>query len=148
MKKLFFASLLCIASSIVFAQQNTMGAKMALLSDGKYHSDNEPISKRYENIMNQLDYKYVETKDRIADMTSVCKKELVNIGVEEPLINIMNDILLLNDRYTTNKKYADNIVLYITLRNVGNDHTKTIQGMQNLLNTGSMDQVFKAMGLR
>jgi hypothetical protein len=124
-----------------------MGCKLATISDDKYHTDSEPIVKRYNNILNQLDSKYIENKERIADMLTVAKRELANDGLSEPLINIMEGINLLNDKYTTNKKFAENVTLYIILRHKGHSHSATIQNMQILLNAGSMEAIMKEMGL-
>ena len=126
----------------------TIGCKLATINDGKHHTETEPIVKRYNNILGQLDSKYIETKDRIGDMLTVAKRELANDGLSEPLINIMEGINLLNDKYTTSKKFADNVTLYIILRHKGHSHSASLQNMQMLLNAGSMDEIMKEMGLR
>lgn len=126
----------------------TIGCQLATINDGKHHTETEPIVKRYNNILNQLDSKYIENKERIGDMLTVAKRELANDGLSEPLINIMEGINLLNDRYTSNKKFADNVTLYIILRHKGHSHSASIQNIQMLLNAGSMDEIMKEMGLR
>ena len=146
MKRLCFTVILTFLITVINAQ--TMGCKLATISDGKYHTDSEPIVKRYNNILNQLDNKYIETDERIADMLSVAKRELADDGLSEPIINIMEGINLLSDKYTRNKKFADNVTLYIILRHKGHSHSATIQNMQKLLNAGSMDEIMKEMGLR
>ena len=146
MKRLFLTLFLAYLFVGIIAQ--TMGCKLATVSDGKYHADSEPIVKRYNNILSQLDNKYIETQERIADMLTVAKRELANDGLSEPLINIMEGINLLNDRYTTNKKFSDNVSLYIIFRHQGHSHSATLQNMQMLLSAGSMDAIMKEMGLR
>jgi cell division protein ZapA (FtsZ GTPase activity inhibitor) len=146
MKALIFISIVILLGDTTFGQ--TIGCKMASVSDGKYHSENEAIVKQYNNIFNQLAAKYIESKERIADMTTVAKDKLAESGQSEPLINIMTGINLLSDKYTTNKKYADNIVLYISLREQGRSHENTLQNIQKLLNVGSMDEIMKQLGLR
>ncbi len=146
MKKSLLLVGMCLLSLNVIPQ--SIGCKLATVSDGRYHSEDDAIVKQYNNILNQLDNKYIETKIRIADMTTVAKNELAKDGLAEPLINIMTSINLLSDRYTSNKKYADNIALYIILRHQGRSHQNAIQNMQKLLSAGSMDEIMKEMGLR
>lgn len=146
MKKLVFISTFVFCTLCGFSQ--TIGCKLATVSDGKYHTESDPLVKRYNKILTQLDNKYVETNERIADMTTVAKNELANDRFSEPLINIMEGINLLSDKYTSNKKYADNVSLYIILRHQGNGHSSAVQNMQKLLNTGSMDAIMNEMGLR
>lgn len=142
--------LLTIFLTFLFVEMSsqTWGCKLASISDGYIHTDSEPIAKRYNNILNQLESKYIETQERIADMLTVAKSELANVGLSEPLINIMEGINLLNDKYTTNKKFAEYVTLYIILRRKGYTHIETIQNMQVLLNVESMDAIIKDMGLK
>jgi len=146
MKRLILTTFFAYLFAGLSAQ--TIGCQLATINDGKHHTETEPIVKRYNNILNQLDSKYIETKDRIGDMLTVAKRELAHDGLSEPLINIMEGIYLLNDNYTTNKKFADNVSLYIILRHKGHSHSASIQNMQMLLNAGSMDEIMKEMGLR
>jgi hypothetical protein len=146
MKRLLLV--LFVAQISVQAYNQTLGCKLATVSDGKYHTENDAIVKQYNNILNQLSNKYIESKERIGDMTTVTKNELAKDGLSEPLINIMVGINLLSDKYTTNKKYADNVALYIMLRHQGRSHASTLQNMQMLLNAGSIYEIMKELGLR
>ena len=126
----------------------SMGLKLATISDGKYYTEADSLVKRYNNILNQLDAKYIETKEQIGDMTSVAKKELASIGLSEPLINIMEGISRLIDQNTQKKEYADNIVCYIILRSKGFNHVDTLKTLQDLLTPMSMESVMKSIGLK
>ena len=96
-------------------------------------------------MFNQLSSKYVETEQRIADMTVVAKDELEKIGLREPMINIMEGICRLTDRKTKSKKYADNVSCYIIFRSQGFDHTEALIKIQDLLSVMGMESIIKSL---
>lgn len=125
----------------IYAQ--SWGVKLAMIDTGKSYSENDLLPKRYNNILEQLTYKYVESKERIADLTVVAKRQLEKVGLSEPMINIMEGILKIKDVKTITKQYADNTAVYITIRQNGRDHAEALADLQSLLYQFSMETIVK-----
>ncbi|MCJ7449358.1 MAG: hypothetical protein MUO72_16910 [Bacteroidales bacterium] len=138
---LLFMSLLNLSN----VQGQSLGCKMATVDTKKYYTETDPLVKRYNNMFNQLDVKYLETKDQIADMTVTAKNELENIGLSEPMINIMEGICRLTDTKTKSKRYSENVSCYIIFRSQGFNHSDTLKKMQDLLAIMSMESIIKSL---
>lgn len=145
-KKVTFS--LVVLISIFYATNlsaQSLGCKMATVDTEKSYSETDPLVKRYNNMFNQLDSKYIETKQQIADMTVVAKNELEKIGLTEPMINIMEGICRLIDRNTRTMKYAENISCYIIFRSQGFNHSEALKNMQDLLTVTGMESIIKSL---
>lgn len=134
--------LICVLFTFSLSAQS-LGAGLALLDTGKHYSETDPLPKRYNNILNQLADKYIESKERIADITVVGKKELADVGLSEPMINMMEGILKLRDVYTITKRYSENVSVYVVIRGRGRDHAEALAGLQSLLSQFSMETILK-----
>jgi len=143
--KLFICFFAVTFFKIANISGQSLGCKMATVDNEKYYTEEDPLVKRYNNMFNQLDVKYIETKQQIADMTVVARKELANIGLKEPMINIMEGICRLIDRNTQNKKYSDNVACYIIFRSQGFNHTQALAKMQDLLSIMSMESIIRTL---
>lgn len=145
--KLNFIALFVFITLLNISNLNSqsLGCKMATVDTKKYYTETDPLVKRYNNMFNQLDVKYLENKDQIADMTVTAKNELEKIGLNEPMINIMEGISRLTDANTKNKKYADNISCYIIFRSQGFSHYDALKKMQDLLSVMTMDSIIRTL---
>jgi len=123
----------------------SLGYKMATIDTKEYYSETDPLVKRYNNMFDQLDVKFIESEDRIADMTVVAKNELEKIGLNEPMINIMEGICRLVDVNTKTRKYADNVSCYIIFRSQGFNHSAALKEMQDLLTVMSMETIIMTL---
>jgi len=122
-----------------------MGCKLATVDDGKYHTEDSPITKRYNNMLNQLDVKYSESKLEIADMTVKGKSLLKEIGLSTPMIDIMEGINMLKDVNTKTKKYSDNVSVYVIYRSNGYDHLNALAEIQARLYITGMESIVKSL---
>jgi hypothetical protein len=126
-------------------EAQSSGCKMAIIDTKKSYGEDDPLVKRYNNMFTQLSAKYVETEERIADMTLQAKNELEKIGLRESMISIMEGICRLTDRKTKSKKYADNVSCYLRFRAQGFDHSEALIKIQDLLSVMAMESIVKSL---
>lgn len=142
MKKIFTLLVgIFLYSCIISAQ--SIGAKLAMLDTGKPLTDSDLLSKRYTNILHQLTLKYIESDERICDISTVGKRLLNEAGIDESMINIMEGILKLQDLKTRTKKYSENVSMYVAARQNGNSHYEALSKLQDLLSQISMETIVK-----
>jgi hypothetical protein len=142
MKKLF---ILLFGMFLFFNTMSaqSIGCKLAMLDTGKSLTDGDLLSKRYSNILHQLTLKYIESEERICDISVVGKRLLNESGIDESMINIMEGILKLRDLKTKTKKYSENVSIYVAARQNGNGHYEALSKLQDLLSQVSMETIVK-----
>ena len=118
---LFTILILLVCVSNISGQ--SIGYKLAVIERNTYVSEEDPLVKRFNNMVYQLDIKYVENKEQIGDMTVAGRNQLRKIGITEPMINMMEGINRLVDIYTKKKQYADNVSCYVIFRSKGLGHS-------------------------
>lgn len=124
----------------------TMGYKLAVIEKKGYVSENDPLVKRFENIITQLDLKYIENKEQIGDKTVTGKNQLERVGIKEPMINIMEGISRLEDIHTKKKQYGDYVACYVIFRSQGFGHLGALERLQLLLKRMSMEDIKRSLG--
>jgi hypothetical protein len=128
---LFSLSILLFGISNISAQ--SIAYKLATLEKDGYVSENDLMVKRFDNLLGQLDNKYVENEQQLGDMTYKAKQLLEERGIKESMIKMMEGMNLLFNQKLENQKYAEYISSYIVLRTKGQNHDEAVKGLQELL---------------
>ncbi len=119
---------------------HSLGFKLAVLESdsytlGKYPSESDQIVKRYNSLLTQLNDKYVEDSEQIADITVRARKILRDNGVEEKMVVLMEGMnLVFNlDQDSLNLRYLEVATIYVAGRKKGLDSKKSIEGISEFL---------------
>lgn len=120
---------------------------LAVVDKNGYVSENDLIIRRYANMVKQLDYKYLEDSMQIADMTVSGRNQLIKFGIDQSMLEFMQGINTLYDPHSKSKHYSDYVSLYVVLRSKGLDHSQAFEKLQLLLNSMSMNQIKKSIGV-
>lgn len=113
----------------------SLGYKIATIETGNYLSENDLIVKRYNSLLKQLDNKYVESENRISEMTLAAYQQLLDDGIKESMVNIMEGLNSVFSQKQPNIKYAEYVSIYVVMRKSGVSHYDTIKDIKALLNT-------------
>lgn len=81
MKATLSASLVIAFTLATGLSAQTMGYKLAVIEKKGCVSENDPLVKRFENIITQLDLNYIENKEQIGDKTVTGKNQLERVGI-------------------------------------------------------------------
>ena len=107
--------------------------KLATIEKG-FVSRDDIIITRFKSLLEQLDEKYFENKQDIADLTVRAQEILRDkSGINESLLNIMEGMNRLFYVNTANLKYLEYATAYITLRDKGDSHDDAMKGLQAIL---------------
>jgi len=107
--------------------------KLATLDKGHVVSEDDVTIARFRSLLQQLDAKYADNKQGIADSTVVAQRLLREEGIEESLLNIMegmNQLFLLE---LAELKYTEYATAYVVLRTKGQSHHDAVKGLKALL---------------
>jgi hypothetical protein len=113
------------------AQQISLEYKLATIDKGYVSNDDVSIA-RFRSLLQQLDTKYSESKQQIADMSVKAQSMLRDKGLKESLLNIMEGM---NKLFSSPADliYAEYMAAYVTLRDGGQSHNEAIKGLQTIL---------------
>lgn len=107
--------------------------KLARLDENDAPKDSDPKVARFKSLLGQLSTTYTEKPNQIADMTVSAQEQMKKEGVEEPLLDIMEDMNQVFAARIPNQRYAEYVAAYITLREKGYTREKSVAGLQDLL---------------
>ena len=107
--------------------------KLATINAGSYVSTDHITVARFRSLLSQLSTTYVENKQQIADMTVKAQQLLLNNGVNESLLNMMEGMNHLFQMRVENQKFAEYIAAYVALRSEGQSHSETVLGLKAIL---------------
>lgn len=112
-------------------QQASLEYMLATIDKGYVSSDDISIA-RFRSLLQQLDTKYSESKQQIADMSVKAQSMLKEKGLQESLLNIMEGM---NKLFSSpaDLKYAEYLGAYLTLRDKGQSHNESVMGLQAIL---------------
>ncbi|MBO8152699.1 MAG: hypothetical protein H0Z30_09445 [Candidatus Marinimicrobia bacterium] len=126
---------ICLNVFELFGQNYSIEYKLASIEVGYKVPQDHRLVKRFRTLLNQLDYKYVENRQEIADATVKGKQMLEERGIEEKMENIMEGMNLLFTSDIPNQKYTEYVAFYVVLRDKGMTHKESIDYMKSLLNS-------------
>jgi hypothetical protein len=149
---IFFLLIVCTTHSVnaqlIDGIWKTFGQKLATTQSESPISENDPLTKRFDKVLNNLDIKYIENKEQIVEMTITNWVDLRLSGIDDPMFNIMEGIYNLVDLKTQKKSYSDNIKVFRILRKKCSNYLCAINGVQNLLTENSMEEIKRKTGLK
>lgn len=134
-----YSVLLAVVIIVLLGTQNTVQAnesleyKLACINSGDYVSRDHISVNRIRSLLNQLSATYVENKQEIGDMSAYVQKQLKENGVEEGLLNIMEDLNQFSASKVGNQKYTNYSAAYLILRIQGQSRAQTIRGLRGYL---------------
>lgn len=112
----------------------TLAQRLAILDGGQFVGDDDVKSARYRSLLTQLDGKYIENQQQIANMTLTAHKLLRDKGIEESPLTIMEGVNRLYFNLShTNEQYANIAGMYSMLRDKGMKHDEALDGMQEII---------------
>lgn len=107
--------------------------KLACINAGKRVPRDHLTVARFKSLLQQLFHSYVEDKQQIADMSVKAQEILMEDGISENLITIMEGMNKIFYKSIENQKYANYISTYMTLRNKGFSHNEAIESLQDIV---------------
>ena len=146
-KVVFLFSILIFLASILNLHAQSIGYKMAVVEKNGYVSENDLLVKRFDNLLQQLDKKYIDDKQQIADKTVTAKQILEEKGIKESMIKMMEGMNTIYDTKNKYKKYNEYLSCYLILRIQGRNHDETIKVLQSLLNSLGIQGLLKSLGI-
>lgn len=99
-------------------ENHSIGFKL-LVIEGQYGLETDMRVKRYNSLIRQLDEKYVETPERIADITVRARQLLAEEGIDVTHGDIMIEMNLIFTQEHDNMQYAEYVALYVAQRKKG-----------------------------
>jgi len=140
MKKIYLLTLISIL--IAGCQSNTerkstvevakpepsLAYKLATLEKDTYVTENDPIVKRFNNLLEQIDKKYDDVnKQQIGDMTNKLKEVAKERGLKVSMIKVMEGAT-----QVYNLTYSEYLGSYLTLIEKGYNHDDAINSIKLL----------------
>jgi hypothetical protein len=99
--------------------------------DGR--SNDELAVNRYRSLLQQLDVRFVESRQQIGDITAKAHEVLRDEGVAASLLDIMEGINRAAPSGSANERYSDYVALYISLRQKGQSHAEAVAILPELV---------------
>jgi len=146
-KVVFLFSILIFLANSFNLHAQSIGYKMAVVEKNGYVSENDLLVKRFDNLLQQLDKKYIDDKQQIADKTVTAKQILEEKGIKESMIKLMEGMSTIYDTKNKYKKYNEYLSCYLILRIQGRNHDETIKVLQSLLNSLGIQGLLKSLGI-
>lgn len=121
--------------------KNSAAYRLAAFDNGKVSVDSRSV-KRFRSLISQLERKFSEGQDQMANMTIRAHQLLAEDGISESCEGIMGAInqtlsrRLLDKNGTNHQKYAEYIALYVVDRKAGLSSEEIIEGMRELTSGG------------
>jgi hypothetical protein len=137
--------LICLTfSSKLFSQ--SIAFKLAAIEKNGYVAENDALVKRFDLLLSQLSYKYVDSKQEIADKTVTAKQILQSKGINESMTNIMEGMNSIIDPKNSRKYYDDYLFIYIIKRQKSS-HAVSIKYINDSLRIIGIDGLKKSYGI-
>ena len=144
---LFILISIFLISSNSISYSQSLAYKLATIEKNGYIKEHDLKVKRFNYLLSELDNKYLDSKQEIADKTVKGKEILEEKGVKESMIKMMEGMNILNDPNDTYKKYDEYLTIYIILRKDLQSHDETINSMKESLSLVGINGLMKAAGL-
>ena len=123
----------------------SMAYKLAVLEKQSYVSENDILVKRFESLLNQLDSKYVDDQEKIADVTVAGIENLAKRGIEESMITLMEGMVQIYDSSNDYMVYHEYSASYVVLRIQGRPHQETLKILQQMINEYGIKRLLRAL---
>ena len=107
-------------------QYYSFAYQLATINAGQPVSSSDPNIKRFDNLLTELSSKYVEDKERIANITVKSHGMLKKEGISTSLLEIMEGMNQLVSEKASINKYPEFIAMYHTLRKAGDSHEDAV----------------------
>lgn len=115
------------------AKSDSIAYQLATINAGQPISPSDPNIEKFENLIAALSSKYVEDKERIANITVKSHGMLKKEGISTSLLEIMDGMNQLVSERDTINKYPEFMAIYHTSRIAGDSHEDTILNIKALL---------------
>jgi hypothetical protein len=107
--------------------------KLAVIDSGGYVARDDLAVARFRSLLGQLDTKYVESPEEIANMSVKAQQVLRDKGISEPIRELMEGLNSVLDGPVGNQKYSEYAALYIQLRDSGRNHLQAVNVLRGSL---------------
>jgi hypothetical protein len=119
--------------------------QLATIENKSYVSEDGSLVRRFESLLNQLESKYVDDKQKIADVTVTGYENLAKRGIEESMITLMEGMLQIYDSKTENMVYHEYLASYVVLRVRGRSDQEALKILQEMINETGITTVIRAL---
>lgn len=114
-------------------QNKPLEYKLARLDEGNDPPQGDVKVARFKSLLGQLSGTYKETEQQIGDMTVNAQDQMKKEGVDETLLDIMEDMNQVFAAHVTNQSYAEYVSAYVVLREKGYSRDKSVEGIRGTL---------------
>jgi hypothetical protein len=141
----FLLFVFTIFDGVIFSQ--SLAYKLAVIERNSFVDKDDLLVKRFNNLLNQLENKYMDSQQRISDATVAAKESLEKGGIKESMITLMEGMNTIYDPSNKSKKYHEYLGSYLIIRLQGRTHKETLLIFQQLLNEVGIKGILNAMGV-
>jgi len=125
----------------------SLARKLAIADQSGFVLNDNKTLIQLDNLLSQLDRKYYDSREQIANKTLNAQRQLGNFGVNESVLTIMEGMNTINDRNDDRKNYSAYLTIYIVLRKEMGSHNKTISDMQKSIDLVGIEELKRVSGL-
>ena len=122
--------------------------RLAYLDNGGYIEKDNIIVKRFDYLLKQLDNKFTDDQEAIADITVVGLQELGKKGVKMSLISLMEAMNSLYDSNDEDKDYHEYLSIFVVILSDYNNSDKALKAMQQSLDLIGIEGLLKSAGVK
>ena len=126
-------AVICLKANIVIAL--TSAQRLAIIQEQAYVARNHKTTYRFQALLESLLEYYLDSIEKLTDISIVAKQALAQQGIDENLINLMTDMVVLagKTRCIRFKSYNDHIAAYCVFRIKGFSRFQSINQAEILL---------------
>ncbi len=114
-------------------KQRSLEYKLAIINKRGYVSEDDITVRRFRFLLGDLDNKFIESRQQIADMSVLAVEMLDEVGIAESLLNIMEGVNSIFPIKMENQRYAEYSAAYVTLRKKGMQHDEAVGSLGDII---------------
>ena len=116
-------------------KSESLDYRLAVIDTGSFVIEGDPIIKRFDSVLDQLSYNYVEDRQQIANISIIICDKMKSNGIDESLLDIMDGLnKLIWPQDFKKRRYSEYLITYASLRNNGLSKQEAIETLQAIIN--------------
>jgi hypothetical protein len=118
----------------IYADNIPLEYQLAILDSDAPVKDDDPVIPKYKNLLDELSFKFIESKEQIAHTSFKIKELLKEKGISENMLDIMEAMSHIFPEKIENQKYKEYIAGYAAARMKGMSHVDAAKGLRDIIN--------------